>query len=420
MLFSKLNEDEFELNNEFEHKGIIYKEVRIKNRGCRCECGTFHKNVKEYKRKEILHSIYAHQKCIVIYHHRRFICPKCGATHMEDNPFSSDSNKISDQTILNVLTDLKKYNETFRKVAERYHLTTRGVMKLFDTYVNITGLNMPKVLCIDEIYFSRKRRKKYVLILLNFRNRAIVNVLKDRDKHTLSAFLSRLEPKERSNTQYVCIDMTDNYRDVISWRLPDATIVADSFHVMKHVTEAVDSVRKRVMRHFENDKSSDEYYLLKYRDHLLYETGVDYNFKRNSHFKRFISESQMLDMITSLDDDLYGAWGYYHQYRRFNDSSFPSFDEALNALKEIINDFYLSDIPEFISLASTLNNWKIEIANSFDLFDGVRVSNGPIEGRNSLIKKILKLANGYSNFSRFRNRIMYCLNKFSTHSFPHD
>ncbi|MBE6115985.1 MAG: ISL3 family transposase [Erysipelotrichaceae bacterium] len=420
MLFSKLNEDEFELNNEFEHKGIIYKEVRIKNRGCRCECGTFHKNVKEYKRKEILHSIYAHQKCIVIYHHRRFICPKCGATHMEDNPFSSDSNKISDQTILNVLTDLKKYNETFRKVAERYHLTTRGVMKLFDTYVNITRLNMPKVLCIDEIYFSRKRRKKYVLILLNFRNRAIVNVLKDRDKHTLSAFLSRLEPKERSNTQYVCIDMTDNYRDVISWRLPDATIVADSFHVMKHVTEAVDSVRKRVMRHFENDKSSDEYYLLKYRDHLLYETGVDYNFKRNSHFKRFISESQMLDMITSLDDDLYGAWGYYHQYRRFNDSSFPSFDEALNALKEIINDFYLSDIPEFISLASTLNNWKIEIANSFDLFDGVRVSNGPIEGRNSLIKKILKLANGYSNFSRFRNRIMYCLNKFSTHSFPHD
>jgi len=417
MLFSKLNEDEFELNNEFEHKGIIYKEVRIKNRGCRCECGTFHKNVKEYKRKEILHSIYAHQKCIVIYHHRRFICPKCGATHMEDNPFSSDSNKISDQTILNVLTDLKKYNETFRKVAERYHLTTRGVMKLFDTYVNITRLNMPKVLCIDEIYFSRKRRKKYVLILLNFRNRAIVNVLKDRDKHTLSAFLSRLEPKERSNTQYVCIDMTDNYRDVISWRLPDATIVADSFHVMKHVTEAVDSVRKRVMRHFENDKSSDEYYLLKYRDHLLYETGVDYNFKRNSHFKRFISESQMLDMITSLDDDLYGAWGYYHQYRRFNDSSFPSFDEALNALKEIINDFYLSDIPEFISLASTLNNWKIEIANSFDLFDGVRVSNGPIEGRNSLIKKILKLANGYSNFSRFRNRIMYCLNKFSTHSF---
>ena len=151
MLFSTLNEDEFEFINEFEHKGIIYKEVRIKNRGCRCECGTFHKNVKEYKRKKILHSIYAHQKCIVIYHHRRFICPKCGATHMEDNPFSSNSNKISDQTILNVLTDLKNYNETFRKVAERYHLTTRGVMKLFDNYVNVSRLYMPNFLFVDEM-----------------------------------------------------------------------------------------------------------------------------------------------------------------------------------------------------------------------------------------------------------------------------
>ena len=213
--------------------------------------------------------------------------------------------------------------------------------------------------------------------------------------------------------------MTDNYRDVISWRLPDATIVADSFHVMKHLVEAVDSVRKRVMRHYENDKKSDEYYLLKYRDYLLYKTDIDYNFKKNSHFKRFISENQMLDMMTTIDIDLPDAWVYYHQYRRFNESSFSTV-EAYNALSEIINDFTLSKIPEFISLASTLSNWKQEIANSFVLFDGFRVSNGPIEGRNSLIKKVLKLANGYSNFTRFRNRVLYCLNRFSSHSFPHD
>jgi len=125
-----------------------------------------------------------------------------------------------------------------------------------------------------------------------------------------------------------------------------------------------------------------------------------------SHFKRFISENQMLEMMTTIDIDLHDAWVYYHQYRRFNESSFSTV-EAYNALSEIINDF-------------TLSNWKQEIVNSFVLFDGFRVSNGPIEGRNSLVKNILKLANGYSNFTRFRNRVMYCLNKYSTHSFPHD
>jgi len=70
-----------------------------------------------------------------------------------------------------------------------------------------------------------------------------------------------------------------------------------------------------------------------------------------------------------------------------------------------------------MEVANTLNNWKAEIVNSFIKFKGQRVSNGPIEGRNSLIKKILKIANGYSNFKRFRNRIMYCLNRYASHSF---
>ena len=51
MLFSNISEEEFEFVREFELKGTIYKEVRIKNRGCRCECGTFHTNVKEYKKR---------------------------------------------------------------------------------------------------------------------------------------------------------------------------------------------------------------------------------------------------------------------------------------------------------------------------------------------------------------------------------
>ena len=86
-------------------------------------------------------------------------------------------------------------------------------------------------------------------------------------------------------------------------------------------------------------------------------------------------------------------------------------------LNEIINDFRVSGIISFEELAGTLNNWKQEIVNSFCIYNGVRVSNGPIEGRNSLIKKFLKLANGYSNFYRFRNRIIYSLNRYSDNSF---
>ncbi|MCR5096575.1 MAG: transposase [Erysipelotrichaceae bacterium] len=74
-----------------------------------------------------------------------------------------------------------------------------------------------------------------------------------------------------------------------------------------------------------------------------------------------------------------------------------------------------------IVIASTLDNWKQEIANSFipcRRNDGkiIRLSNGKIEGKNSYIKKMITLANGYSNFERFRNRAMYCENYYETYS----
>ena len=122
-------------------------------------------------------------------------------------------------------------------------------------------------------------------------------------------------------------------------------------------------------------------------------------------------------MILRIDRQLKDAYELYHQYIRFNDTDYDDTVKTIDDLNEIINDYRISGIKEFEELAETLNHRKAEIANFFIKYKGVRVSNGPIEGRNSLIKKILKIANDYINFRRFRNRVMYCLNRYSTHSF---
>ena len=420
MMFSNVNEEEFEVLKEFVKSGVIYKEVRLKNRGHICaHCGTFHITVKEYRTKKIVHSIYAHQKCIILYRQRRFICTECGTTCMENNPFiSTDENRISDQTILNILQDLKRYNNTFTSTAERYGITTRGVMKIFDRYCQMERNRLPKVMCIDEIYFSRVRNKKYVLILLNFFNRAIIDVLKDRDKHTIAAYLSSIPREERNQVEFVSIDLNEHYRDVLSTYLRNAVIIADSFHVVKRVNKVLDDQRKKVMRRFEDDKKSDAYYLLKRRDDLLFSSELSYERKKNKHFRYMISENEMLGMMLKLDPQLEKTYYLVHKYMNFNSRDYQGdLKRVRNDLKELINEFKISDIENFYELAATLSDWEEEIVSSFSLINGNRVSNGPIEGRNSMIKKVLKLANGYSNFPRFRNRIMYSLNKMARHSF---
>lgn len=71
-----------------------------------------------------------------------------------------------------------------------------------------------------------------------------------------------------------------------------------------------------------------------------------------------------------------------------------------------------------------IRRWRNEIKNSFikvkigitkdekDLIK--RLSNGPMEGTNARLKCIIKNANGYRNFNRFRNRCFFAINKNET------
>ncbi|WP_270609002.1 transposase, partial [Faecalibacillus faecis] len=67
-------------------------------------------------------------------------------------------------------------------------------------------------------------------------------------------------------------------------------------------------------------------------------------------------------------------------------------------------------------LLKSKNNIDEEILNSFTWINDRRISNGPCEGKNNYVKKILSNANGMSNFQRARNSILYSQNKYETYT----
>ena len=87
------------------------------------------------------------------------------------------------------------------------------------------------------------------------------------------------------------------------------------------------------------------------------------------------------------------------------------FNEDKTMIDSFINHKDILKVKEFIPIIQMLINWKEYIINSFNIVDGRRISNGPIEGFNSNFKKMMNVANGLYNFARFRNRLMYCYNK---------
>ena len=100
-------------------------------------------------------------------------------------------------------------------------------------------------------------------------------------------------------------------------------------------------------------------------------------------------------------------------------------------LEQLIRSCIDTNIEEMIKFSNNLINWKQEIINSFTIVGAEykveadkgqvvvcnkKVNNAIIEKRNKIIKCIKNNANGYTNWLRFRNRVMYVLDPNATFS----
>ncbi len=397
--------------------GETHYYVTLKNNGGRCPiCGKFTTKCKELKVKRIILA----EKKIIHYSARRLKC-ECNKTFYEDNPFIKDEKILSDNAIKLILKELKRYNHTFLEVAQRFNISVTKVIEIFDCHVQIKRKSLREVISVDEFYFSRRSKNKYAFMILGL-NGEILDILKSRKKAKLLDYFKYIPLSERDRVKYVTMDMNDIYKDVINRRFKDVTICIDSFHVIKMMNDELEKLRKKLTRKYENNKKSNEYYLLKHKNYVLYKEELNENYHHSKHFHYLVNDLDYLNMILKIDDKLTNTYQEIRRYYYFNKYWYEyTKDEVLDYLSNYIDELFLSNNEYLINIASTLNNWKKEIANSFISYarnngETTRLSNGRIEGKNSYIKKMLNLANGYSNFERFRNRAMYCENLYETHS----
>ena len=400
-------------------------------------CGCDRPKIKNYVKKNIVHSILSDRRCTLRYHARRYICPVCRKTYYEHNPFVFKSMKISALTVYNILDDLKKFNETFSSVSKRYFISSTTVASIFDAHVDISRKKLPEMINFDEVYAFRSTDSKYVCMLLDFKTQTPIDALPSRRYDYLHSYFMRIPKEERDNVKYICSDMYDCYRSIAKACLSNAIPIVDHFHVSQELGRKVDSVRIKAMKKYSSDKTSDEYYLLKKFNWMLFKSNInddkmmDPNQERkwNKHFNKYLNLYEIKDMLFSIDYQLQETWNLKDSLVDFyNTATKENAEEQLNA---IIKNFYESSVTEMNAFGRTLKKWRKEIINSFHIVgyeykvdastghvaaSEKKMNNAIIENRNSIIKCIKKNANGYTNWTRFRNRILYVLDKNAKYS----
>lgn len=370
-------------------------------------------HIKDYRNVKLNHQIIRGMDTHIIYRKRRYYCQNCKTYHYENNPFTSQKHSMfSDASQIQIMNFLREHSATFSMTARQFHTTPTKVMNIFDTFGQMKKLPFTEVICIDEFYWNRKSQNKYACAILDFNTGNIIDIIDGRKLKNWDSYTQLLNKEELKNVKYICIDLFETYRQVQKIYFPHALLCCDSFHIIKNINTLLKNERVKVMKKY--DKDSTQYYLLKKFNYLMMmdsskikENKAKYNHK----LKRYINYPQLLELLLDIDPILKEAYELKELYLIFNSTS--TVDDARINLSEIIGEYASSNIESYRKFSTTLIEWFNEIINSFTIYNTQRISNGKIEGTNSRIKTILKNANGFRNFSRMRNRIMYSINKKS-------
>ena len=288
-----------------------------------------------------------------------------------------------------------------------------------------------------EVYAFKSDSSKYICVLLDFINQTPIDVLPSRRYDYLLSYFMRIPKEEREKVKYTCSDMYDGYRSISKACFPNSVHIVDHFHLSQELLRKVDTVRLSIMKKYSYDKSSKEYYLLKKFNWIIFKSNLkdnesfDPNKERrwNNHFKRYLNYYEIKELLFDIDPELQEVWDLKDAVVDFYNQA--TIDTAEKLLDEIIQRFNDSSVKEMNAFGKTLKKWRKEIINSFNIVgykyqvnqstgyvaaQEIKMNNAIIKNRNSIIKCVKKNANGYTNWPRFRNRVLYVLDKNSTYS----
>jgi transposase len=96
---------------------------------------------------------------------------------------------------------------------------------------------------VDEIFLGKT--DKFLTVVSNLETAEPLWVGLERKQETLDRFFAQaLPPPRRRAVRAVCVDMWEPFRLSLQEHLPQALIVYDKFHVLRHASEALDETRR--------------------------------------------------------------------------------------------------------------------------------------------------------------------------------
>ena len=323
---------------------------------------------------------------------RRVFCRRCQKVKQEKLVWLADSPFYTKRFAFYIGRRCR--DSSIQDVAREFHLDWKTVKALEKQYMREqlrrAGSPRPKVIGIDEVSIRRGHTYRIVVSDLE-RKRPIWLGGEDRSEKSLDLFYEALGEKKSQGIELAVMDMWKAFHNSTSKHAPQAAILFDKFHVIRHLNEALDKVRKsEYARLSGKDRrfiKGQKYTLLSRRENLDTEGRVA--------LRTLLKANKRLNMAYLLKESFCQLWEYQ------NDAWARKFFENWRASLKWQR---LKPYEEFAEMIES--HWD-GIAAFLQLEE--KVSLGFVEGLNNKIRVIQRRAYGLRDEEYLRLKVLTCM-----------
>jgi len=314
----------------------------------------------------------------LVYTPRRVKCADCGI-RVEEIPWTKGKSPISLPltVVLATWARILAWNVVGQIYGFHWNTVRKAVKDVVDYGLENRDLSALLYIGVDEI--SRKKGHVYHTQVYDLMERNLIWSGENRTSETLKEFFGYLGEDQCKNIEAVCCDMWAPYVDAIKESLPNALLVFDKFHIIRHLLNAVDDVRKEEAKRLDSD--------------LLKKTR--YIWLKNPWNLTEIQKTKLSD-LEKINLKVNRAYILKEAFRRFWDYSYPAW-----AKKYLDRWFWWathSRLEPIRKFAWMIRRHQDDILNYFK----VRIDNGAVEGLNNKAKSISHRAYGYRSAETFK------------------
>jgi transposase len=313
----------------------------------------------------------------------KYHCPDCGRYFR--HPFRGIKPRYrSSEAFQMEVFEAHHEGVTQRKLSRSHGISSATVERWYQSHIHQKysekdRRSCPRVLGIDEHFFTRK--KGYATTFVDLKHHKVFDVQLGRSEASLRRYLSCL--RGRDNVQLIVMDLSETYRNIAKRYFPNATIIADRFHVVRLINYHFLKAWKG--QDEEGRKSRGLLSLMRRHQWHLSE-------EKHKTLMSYLAEYPVLKELYEVKQKLIKYILHKAVNERYMRQLLPDF---LKLIKQM-------EFSPLKGLAKTLTSWLQPILAMWRY----NRSNGMTEGFHNKMEMLSRRAYGFRNFENYRLRVM--------------